>query len=54
MSLMILSIDIETYSAVDLTRSTGYRYSEDPSFEILLVGYAVNDGPVRVIDLANG
>jgi DNA polymerase len=48
---MILSIDIETYSAVDLTRSTVYRYSEDPSFEILLFGYAIDDGPVTVLDL---
>ena len=48
---MGLSIDIETYSAVDLSRSTVYRYSEDKSFEILLFGYALNDGPVQVIDL---
>lgn len=48
---MILSIDIETYSAVDLTRSTAYRYSEDPSFEILLFGYAVDNDPVTVIDV---
>ena len=48
---MILSIDIETYSAVDLTRSTVYRYAEDPSFEILLFGYAIDDEPVTVLDL---
>lgn len=48
---MILSIDIETYSTVDLSRSTVYRYSEDPSFEILLFGYSINDGPVTVIDV---
>lgn len=51
---MILTIDIETYSAVDLTKSTVYRYSEDPSFEILLFGYAIDDGPVTVVDLASG
>jgi len=49
-----LSIDIETYSAVDLTRSTVYRYSEDPSFEILLIGYAFDDDPVTVIDVRSG
>lgn len=49
-----LSIDIETYSAVDLTRSTVYRYSEDPSFEILLIGYAFDDDPVTVIDVKRG
>ena len=48
---MILSIDIETYSAVDLMKSTVYRYSEDPSFRILLFGYAVDDDPVTVIDV---
>lgn len=48
---MILTIDLETYSAVDLTRSTVYRYAEDPSFRILLFGYAVDDDPVTVIDV---
>ena len=48
---MVLSIDIETRSAVDLTRSTVYRYAEDPSFQILLFGYALNDDPVTVIDV---
>ena len=48
---MKLSIDIETYSAVDLTRSTVYKYTEDPSFQILLFGYSINDGPVTVLDL---
>lgn len=48
---MVLGIDIETYSTVDLTRSTVYRYSEDPSFEVLLFGYAIDDGPVTVVDV---
>ena len=48
---MILSIDIETYSTVDLTRSTVYRYAEDPEFQLLLFGYAIDDGPVTVIDV---
>jgi len=48
---MILTIDLETYSEVDLTKSTVYRYSEDPSFEILLFGYAYDDEPVTVIDV---
>lgn len=47
----VLTIDIETYSAVDLTRSTVYRYAEDESFEIMLFGYALNDDPVTVIDV---
>jgi len=51
---MILSIDIETYSEVDLTKTSVYRYSEDPSFEILLFGYAFDDEPVTVIDVTAG
>ena len=51
---MTLSIDIETYSEVDLTKTSVYRYSEDPSFEILLFGYAFDDEPVTVIDVAAG
>ena len=51
---MILSIDLETYSEVDLLKSSVYRYAEDPSFEILLFGYAFDDDPVTVIDVAAG
>ncbi len=49
-----LSIDIETFSSVDLKRSGVYRYVEAGDFEILLFAYAVGDGPVCVIDLAAG
>ena len=31
-----ISIDIETYSSVDLTKAGVYRYAESPDFEILL------------------
>lgn len=48
---MILSIDLETYSEKDLTKVGVYAYAQDPSFEILLLGYAFDDGPVDVIDL---
>ncbi len=49
-----LSIDIETYSTVD-TRSAGvYPYVEDDDFEILLFAYAVDFGPVSVVDLKSG
>jgi hypothetical protein len=47
-----LHIDIETYSSINLNKSGVYRYAEAPDFEILLFGYAMDDGPVRVIDLA--
>ena len=49
-----LSIDIESFSSVDLTKSGVYRYCEAPDFEILLFGYSVDGGPVEVIDLASG
>ena len=49
-----LSCDIETYSDVDLNKCGVYRYADSPAFEILLFGYAVDGGEVRVIDLAQG
>ena len=49
-----LSIDLETFSSADLKKSGVYRYSEADDFEILLFGYAVDDGPAAVIDLASG
>lgn len=49
-----LSIDIETYSSVDLRSSGVYAYAQGQDFEILLFGYAFDDDPVRVIDLACG
>ena len=49
----ILSIDIETYSSVDLIKCGVYRYVEAPDFEILLFAYAYDDEPVQVIDLAD-
>ena len=52
--MTILSIDIETFSSVDLGKSGVYAYTEAPDFEILLFGYAFNDHPIQVIDLASG
>lgn len=49
-----LHIDLECYSASDLTKCGVYRYADDPSFEILLFGYSVDGGDVKVIDLASG
>ena len=51
---MILSIDIETKSNVDLTKSGVYKYCEDDSFEILMMAYAFDDEEVEVIELVNG
>ncbi len=49
-----LEIDIESFSDVDLSKTGVYRYSESPNFEILLFGYSVDGGDVKVIDLACG
>lgn len=49
-----LSIDIESYSDVDLSKCGVYKYASAPAFEILLFGYAVDGGDVRVVDLACG
>ena len=49
-----LSIDIETFSSINLAKSGVYRYTESDDFEILLFAYSVNDEPVQVVDIANG
>lgn len=49
-----LSIDIETFSDVQLPKTGVYRYCESPDFEILLFAYSVDAGPVQVVDLACG
>jgi DNA polymerase len=49
-----LSIDIETFSSIDLQKCGVYKYAEADDFEILLFGYSIDGGEVRVIDLANG
>ena len=49
-----ISIDIETFSSVDLAKSGVYRYAESPDFEVLLFGYSVDGGAVSVVDLASG
>jgi len=49
-----ISIDLETYSSVNLQKSGIYRYCESHDFEILLFGYSVDGGEVMVVDIANG
>ena len=48
-----LYIDIETYSSVDLAQCGVYRYALSEDFRVLLIAYAYDDEPVRVIDVAN-
>ena len=52
--MKVLHIDIETYSSVDLARCGVYRYAEAPGFELMLLGYSVDGGPVHVVDLTAG
>lgn len=49
-----LSIDIETYSSTNLSQTGVYRYADSKDFELLLFGYAIDFGPVKVIDLTQG
>ena len=49
-----LSIDLETYSDVDISKCGAYKYAESDNFEILLFGASVDDSPVKVYDLACG
>ena len=49
-----ISIDIETYSSVNLAKSGVYKYSESDDFEILLFAYSVDGSEVKVVDLAMG
>ena len=49
-----LGIDIETYSGYDLSECGVYKYVEHPDFAVLLFAYSVDNGPVSIIDIANG
>ena len=50
----VISIDIETFSDIDLGKCGVYRYAESPSFDILLFSYSMDDGQIKLIDLASG
>ena len=50
--MRVLSIDIETYGSVDLTKSGVYKYTQN-DFEILLIAYAYDDEEIKIIDLKN-
>ncbi len=47
----VLSVDVESYSSIDLAEAGVYRYTEAPDFEVMLVGYAFDDEDPHVIDL---
>lgn len=54
MKIEKLSIDIETFSSINLVKSGVYRYVESDNFEILLFAYSVNDEEVKIVDIVNG
>ena len=49
-----LTIDIETYSDIDIAAAGSYRYAQSPEFEILLLAYKFDDEPTQIVDLKNG
>ena len=49
-----MSIDLETYSDIDISKCGAYKYAESENFEILLFGVSVDGSPVTVYDLACG
>jgi len=49
-----LSIDIETYSSVNIKKAGLYSYVQSPDFQILLFAYSFNGVPVQIVDLAQG
>lgn len=49
-----LSIDLETYSSVPISKAGAYKYIQSPDFEILLFAYSLNGEPVEIVDLAQG
>ena len=54
MAIHTLSLDVETFSDVDLKKCGVYKYASSPNFEILLFGVSVDGGEVTVYDLASG
>ncbi|BFH14533.1 DNA polymerase [Paenibacillus dendritiformis] len=49
-----LSIDIETYSSIDIKKAGLYKYVQSPDFQILLFAWSFDSGPVQIVDLAQG
>lgn len=52
--IKIISIDIETFSDINLGKSGVYRYADSEHFDILLLAYSIDGGKVELIDLASG
>lgn len=46
-----LNVDIETYSSADITKTGAYKYAEADDFEILMIAFSIDNGPVSCIDM---
>ena len=46
-----MSVDIETFSDIDIKKAGLYKYAQSPAFDILLIAWALDNGPVEIIDL---
>ena len=49
-----LSIDLESFSDIDLIKCGVYAYADSPAFEILLFAWSFEGGETQIIDLAQG
>lgn len=49
-----MSVDLETFSSVDIKKGGLYKYVQSPDFQILLFAYSLDGGPVQIVDLAQG
>ena len=54
MKIHEMSIDLETYSDIDIKKCGVYKYAESNNFEILLFAVSINNGSVVVYDIACG
>ena len=52
--MKFLTFDYETYSSADIKKVGAYKYIESPDFQVLLLAYAFDDEPVKVVDLVSG
>lgn len=52
--MKVMSIDIETFSDIDLGKCGVYRYTDSPNFEVLLFAYSIDEGSVQLVDLSSG
>lgn len=53
-SQTVLSLDFETFSKANLKKVGTGRYTRDPSSRVLLLGYAIDNEPVDVLEISRG